>query len=153
MDTGSPIMSEGRKYDGGKAPMGQGLLAYFPGSLWEVAQISRYGKEKYETTYAERNWTKVEDGADRYLDAALRHITAHLKGQTYDMESGHPHLSHAAWNIHAARELTIAAEKAQILDPTFERDTGVTDADLREANEIWEEIRRESGADGLFSAR
>jgi len=119
-------MSNGRKYDEGKAPMGQGLLAYFPEALWEVAQVSRYGKEKYETTYAERNWTKVEDGEQRYLDAALRHITAHLTGQTYDLESGHPHLAHAAWSILAARELGVANLRGQLLDPYHERDTGAS---------------------------
>lgn len=107
-------MSNGRKYDGGKAPMGQGLLAYFPEALGEVAHVSRYGKEKYETAYVERNWAKVEDGEQRYLDAALRHITAHLTGQTYDVESGHPHLAHAAWSILAAREIGLATLRERV---------------------------------------
>lgn len=149
MATGSPSMSNGRKDDEGKAPLGRGLLAYFPEALWEVAHVSRYGTGKYETTYAERNWTKVEDGEQRYLDAALRHITAHLTGQTYDAESGQSHLAHAAWSILAARELGVANLRGQLLDPDFERDTG---ARMQEANDVWDEVQR-GMVDAVLSSR
>lgn len=98
-------MSEGKKYDAGKAPMGQGFLAYFPNGAAEVADISAYGSKKYDTPYADKGWLRVEGAAGRYLDALVRHVTAYAGGETIDSESGKRHMAHAAWNALALLEL------------------------------------------------
>lgn len=90
--------------------MFQGLLQYFSRALNSVADVSRYGKEKYDTEYAGQNWTKVDGAEGRYLDAALRHLTAHSSGESVDPESGRRHLAHAAWNVLAVLELGLRAE-------------------------------------------
>ena len=78
----------GVKYDGGKPRMG--LLP--PRALDSIAEVLTFGAVKY----APDNWRKVEGAEWRYLDAAMRHITAHMRGEANDNESGIGHLSHAA---------------------------------------------------------
>lgn len=76
----------GRKDDAGKAPMG--LL---PGdALREVARVLGHGAEKYTPN----GWRSVRPGS-RYLDAALRHLSAYADGEDTDPESGLSHLAHA----------------------------------------------------------
>lgn len=43
--------------------------------------------------YAPNNWMYVKP-VERYLDAAMRHLTARIKGEILDSESGLPHLAH-----------------------------------------------------------
>lgn len=95
----------GKKYDGGKAPLAQGCIGYFPNALNEVADISAYGANKYKSAYADKNWMRVEGAAGRYLDALARHVTAHAGGEARDSESGKRHMAHAAWNALALLEL------------------------------------------------
>lgn len=79
---------EGRKLDGGKAIMG----AIPPDAELAVARVLTFGAEKY----ARDNWRKVADMDVRYMDAALRHLNAHRRGELADPESGESHLAHAA---------------------------------------------------------
>lgn len=69
-------------------------------ALEDVAKVMSYGAKKY----APDNWRKVPNGHDRYLDAALRHINAHLRGDVSDDESGLPHLAHAVCSLMMAME-------------------------------------------------
>lgn len=66
-----------------------GLLP--PRALDSVADVLTFGAKKY----LPNNWKYVENGRERYLDAALRHITAYMKGEQFDQETDLPHLSHA----------------------------------------------------------
>ena len=50
----------------------------------------------YSTKSGRGNWDKVEDHENRYMDAALRHLNAHRRGEVTDSESGESHLAHAA---------------------------------------------------------
>lgn len=77
----------GRKSDDGKARWD--LLPL--DALEDVAQVLRYGAEKY----AERNWERGLSWG-RLLAAAFRHLAAWACGQNRDAESGHHHLAHAA---------------------------------------------------------
>lgn len=79
---------EGRKLDGGKVIMG----AIPPHAELAVARVLTFGAEKY----ARDNWRKVPDMDVRYMDAALRHLNAHRRGEQVDAESGESHLAHAA---------------------------------------------------------
>lgn len=110
----------GRKYDSGKPPLFRGLLAYFPDALEAVADVSMYGKEKYDTEYEERNWTLVENALARYQDAALRHLSRQSY-RAWDSESGRLHLAHAAWSVLAALQLTIEGG-TNTIDPIVELD-------------------------------
>jgi hypothetical protein len=103
----------GRKYDGDKAPIAQGVLAYFPDAIAMLAMISKFGKDKYETSYEERNWAHVEDGENRYLDAAARHVTKCASGEINDDESSLDHRGHAAWCLLASLQLAIEDERKE----------------------------------------
>jgi len=98
-------VSDGKKYDAGKAPLAQGCLAYFAKALTEVADVSAYGANKYNVLYSAQNWRNVEGAEGRYLDALVRHVAAHASGDAVDSESGKRHLAHAAWNALALLEL------------------------------------------------
>lgn len=78
----------GVKHDDGKPRFS--LVPWM--ALRETVHVLMFGAEKY----APDNWRLVDDGLSRYLDGALRHITAYLAGDTYDEDSGLPHLAHAA---------------------------------------------------------
>ena len=79
--------SEGLKYDEEKPRMH--LLP--PKSTFEVAKVLTFGANKYD----EQNWRKLDNLQSRYTSGALRHIFAHMDGETLDVESGLSHLAHA----------------------------------------------------------
>ncbi|TXH58220.1 MAG: hypothetical protein E6Q97_02930 [Desulfurellales bacterium] len=59
-----------------------------------LAWVFEYGSRKY----APRNYARAlpdEATVARYIGAARRHLIADLAGQTFDLESGLPHLDHA----------------------------------------------------------
>ena len=100
----SPV-SDGKKFDVGKAPLAQGFWQYFGKAAAGIAFISEYGAKKYKVAYSEQNWRKVDNAKGRYADALLRHLKAHLEGEVLDPESGKPHVDHMAWNAMALSEL------------------------------------------------
>lgn len=98
----------GKKLDTGKAPLLRGLLAYFPNALAAVAKVSEYGATKYNLSYEDKNWVRVEGGLGRYGDALARHTTRHAAGESHDPESHLLHVAHAAWNALAVLELVLS---------------------------------------------
>ena len=80
-------MEEGRKDDGGKAP----IHLINPSLLFNIADVLGFGARKY----AERNW---EQGIaySRVFAALQRHLWQWWDGTRLDAESGLPHLAHAA---------------------------------------------------------
>lgn len=100
----------GKKFDGGKSPLTQGCLSYFPSALQAVAIVSEYGKDKYETTFAERHWYYVPGAVERYADGLSRHIVKETLEGLHDDESGLLHAAHAAWNALARLELLLENE-------------------------------------------
>jgi len=56
----------------------------------EVIKVLMHGAKKYSRD----NWMHVKP-KERYLDAALRHLTARAKGEILDPESGLQHLAHS----------------------------------------------------------
>ena len=85
----------GVKHDSGKPRMALLPLKQMEG----VARVMEYGVAKY----AVGDWRYVDNGHDRYLDAAMRHIAEHLNGQLDDTESGLCHLDHAIASLIMAR--------------------------------------------------
>lgn len=83
-----PAPAIGTKHDHGKPILG----AIPPHAELAVGRVLTFGAEKY----ARGNWDKVEGHENRYMDAALRHLNAHRRGELTDSESGESHLAHAA---------------------------------------------------------
>lgn len=111
-----------QKKDEGKPPMWRGLLCYFPHALRGVAQVSQFGNEKYHEW---GGWRRVENAQERYADALQRHLARYAEGDVLDLESGLPHLAHAAWNALAILELAYSANReAPVAAPAPERPTG-----------------------------
>ena len=95
----------GAKLDAGKSRPALVLGGFAP-ALLEVAGIGSAGASKYSPD----GWKSVQNGIERYSDAAMRHWLAH-QSETLDPDSGQRHLSHCAWNILAVLTLQIATEK------------------------------------------
>lgn len=90
----NPANLVGVKADKGKPRLGL-VLVEVPHALEKVGTLLGFGADKY----AVGNWDKVPEGEMRYLDALMRHLTQHHKGEKVDPESGELHLAHAAVNI------------------------------------------------------
>lgn len=78
-----------------KADKGKIRPTLCPVSLIKAVTIIReYGCQKYKNP---DNWKQVE--AERYKEALYRHWLSYLGGETFDEESGLPHLWHLACNV------------------------------------------------------
>ena len=86
-------------------PSGAAASPDFAGSrsptLELVAEVGTHGAAKY----SRGGWVAVDDGQQRYLDAAMRHLLKLGKGEANDADSGLPHLAHIAWNFLAVLDL------------------------------------------------
>lgn len=102
-------MTEGKKYDQGKAPIARGVLQYFPRAIEAIAQVSAFGAAKY----AWDDWEKVPAGVQRYTDGLMRHLLEDFKvGEpTVDAESGYLHAVHHAWGALARLELILREQE------------------------------------------
>lgn len=98
--TGKAPHDPGAKLDYGKIQAS--LLQDFSLALMEVAKVGTYGAKKY----SRGGWQSVEDGINRYSDAAWRHGLA-KKHEELDRESGLLHESHEVWNRLASLELKL----------------------------------------------
>lgn len=89
----------GIKHDGEKPKLSSYLHPLFANRhfmpiVTAVIGVLQYGAKKYGPD----NWTLVTP-KERYLDAALRHLSAADSGTFLDDESGLPHVAHAATSI------------------------------------------------------
>lgn len=92
----------GAKLDAGKprvALMEEG----FANALLKLADLTTRGAE----LYSPMGWAQVEDGIQRYANAAGRHRLARLSGEERDTKTGQLHLVCEAWNVLAQLELTL----------------------------------------------
>lgn len=87
----------GAKLDQGKIQAG--ILLQFGRALEAIAEVCTYGAGKY----SRGGWQHVENGAERYTDAMMRHLLAEERSAE-DEESGLAHAAHAAWNALARLE-------------------------------------------------
>lgn len=102
----------GAKLDAGKAPVFQGVLDYFPRAIEAVAMVSAAGADKY----AWKGWESVQDGYNRYMNAAGRHFTKKAKEGPVDKDFLATrrvilHDAQIAWNVLAALELYLREEE------------------------------------------
>lgn len=79
-----------QKHDGGK--LRYDLVP--TEALADIVSVLSFGADKY----GDRNW---EQGLEcsRLYAAVHRHLAAYWSGETFDKESGHPHLAHAGCGI------------------------------------------------------
>lgn len=59
-----------------------------------IARVFGFGATKY----ADHNWRRGYEWG-KSLAALQRHVDAFVEGETYDSESGEPHLAHAGFHI------------------------------------------------------
>ena len=107
---GTAAGAPGAKLDHGKTQAGL-LLAFGP-ALKKVAEVSTVGAIKY----SRGGWTTVPNGAERYLDAAMRHwLDIH-----WDVVDNGPggtnclHIDQVIWNLLACRTLQIRADEVEV---------------------------------------
>lgn len=105
---GADPHAPGAKLDAGKAELLRGVIGYFPSALEAVAEVSSFGARKY--TWG--GWRSVPDGAARYGDAMVRHLTKEAYEGENDRDSGLRHAAHAAWNALARLELLLSGDKS-----------------------------------------
>jgi len=82
-----PNIEQGKKFDGGK--LRWALLPIKP--VQEIIKVLMFGASKY----GPNNWQNLDNGKERYYEAAQRHMTAYWEGEKLDEESGKSHLAHA----------------------------------------------------------
>jgi hypothetical protein len=82
-----PQVAEGVKNDQDKLPWY--LLP--SDAVDDVLEVLQYGATKY----GDRNWERGMSWS-RPFSALMRHMWSWWRGETYDQESGKPHLAHAA---------------------------------------------------------
>lgn len=66
----------------------------YPSTMRAISRVRALGIKKYG---AAEDWLTTEP--IRHMDAAMRHIIAHLEGEISDPESGETHLAHAITNL------------------------------------------------------
>lgn len=97
-----------------KPPIYQGLLAYFPRALREVAKVSRFGSEKHDTPMSEKGFLGDNYPTEGYVDAVGRHILDRaIEGEINEADGGQYHLAQVAWDALAALE-RVLIEKEDI---------------------------------------
>jgi len=56
-------------------------------AIFAVAQVAKYGAEKYGETRTNRNYTKIP--TDEHINHCIQHLYAYLAGDTSDDHLGH----------------------------------------------------------------
>lgn len=97
---GKALHEPGAKADEGKQIAGE-LVLSFPRAMEALIQVATFGAAKY----SRGGFLSVESGELRYLDAAMRHLLKHGKGEDLDVEMGLPHLWAVLWNVAVMIEL------------------------------------------------
>jgi hypothetical protein len=77
---------KGKKYDAEKIRLD--LISTL--AIEEIAKVLTFGARKYDA----HNW-RLGMRHSRLIRATIGHVFAHMRGETYDSESGLPHLAHA----------------------------------------------------------
>ena len=107
-DAAEKVATGAFKKDEGKAPIYQGFIQYFPRAIEAVANISKFGHDKYGTW---GGWLGVDDGLNRYMDAKCRHMIDEAKGETNAQDSQMLHAAHEAWGAMAKLELVLREQE------------------------------------------
>ena len=93
-------LSRGARYNGGKPKLE--FVLDFPNAIELVSEVAEYGAKKYSL----HNW-KHGLTYRTITGSLLRHLSAYMKGEETDEESGESHLGHIAWNALALAEMGV----------------------------------------------
>lgn len=99
----------GAKMDSGKT-LPWLCISGFANALEKVAEVTTIGATKYSPN----GWAKVENGSERYMEAAGRHLLALAKGEVFDDGVGGTGCMHKAqviWGLLASLELDLRTVK------------------------------------------
>lgn len=88
---GKNTQTEGQKFDDGKPQLGRLFSSKLLPAVKTVIKVIEFGAKKYGWN----NWSNVDNGAERYREAAIRHLAARTSGELNDPESALPHTAHA----------------------------------------------------------
>ena len=107
--TGGSLNEPGKKADAGKL-LPWLFFSGFAHALEKVAEVTTLGARKYTPN----GWASVENGPERYMEAALRHLIYLGQGEKLDSGPGGIGTLHKAqiiWNLLASLELELREEK------------------------------------------
>lgn len=95
----------GAKLDSGKT---RAALCFsgFANALQRVAEVTTVGAKKYSPN----GWMQVDNGSERYSDAAFRHQLSLWSGEKVDEDTGCDHEAQVIWNLLASYELKLRKE-------------------------------------------
>ncbi len=85
----------GVKNDQGKPRMSLLFTRALKPAIICLVRVLEYGLEKYPND-KDDNWIQVDNGVERYRDAALRHLAESKAGEVFDADSKLRHLGSAA---------------------------------------------------------
>lgn len=111
--SGKSLNSPGAKADNNKL-LPWLFISGFGNALSAVAEVTTLGARKYTPN----GWATVENGSERYMEAFARHMMYLAKGEMFDTGPGGIgtyHISQAIWNLLAAFELQLRAEKENLV--------------------------------------
>lgn len=60
----------------------------------DIVRVYHAGAKKY----GPNRWQNLDDGANRYYAAMMRHLMEYMKGERIDADTGALHLAQVAWN-------------------------------------------------------
>ncbi len=86
----------GRKDDSGKPKLSMLFTKGLLPAVTVLVRVLEHGAIKYPEV---DNWTSVQNGSERYRNAAIRHIAARTSGEILDPDSKQPHMGHAACSV------------------------------------------------------
>lgn len=95
----------GAKLDAGKQRPHL-MFSGFANALERIAEVTTKGAIKYTPN----GWMQVENGVERYADAAGRHQLALWQGDKIDEDTGCDHEAQVIWNLLASYELKLRKE-------------------------------------------
>lgn len=107
--TGGSLNEPGKKADAGKL-LPWLFFSGFAHALEKVAEVTTLGARKYTPN----GWASVENGPERYMEAAMRHLIYLGQGEKLDSGPGGIGTLHKAqiiWNLLASLELELREEK------------------------------------------
>lgn len=105
---GMVVKVEFTKHDNGK--LRYGLIP--PLAEAEMVGVLTFGAQKYSVD----NWRKCDD-MSRYVDAALRHISAYRLGEFKDSETGMHHLAHAMCCLSFIVDIELGNIEIKVVEP------------------------------------
>lgn len=88
-----------------KPPVYQGVLAYFPRAIKEVARVSQYGLEKHDLDWSDKGFLKPEYPLEMFMDAFSRHmLDLAIEGEINKADGELLHRAQVAWGALASLE-------------------------------------------------